>query len=122
MAATNKINILAILEGLGEMESFTDSFSTTTTITAKQRGYQTQAVADTAEAVKMGGVGTAELVIIKCISNDVDLDANFSSNFSADLTIQEGEIAIFKPYGTLYLKNSTASETSTIEYLILGTA
>ena len=121
MSVINNVNIFAELAGLGEQEMIPLAMSTTTTVSAKHHSYITQAVADTAEAVSLGGVTTAELVIVKCISNDVDFDCNYSAAFSADITVQEGEFAVFKPAGTLYLKNNDAAETSTVEIWVWGT-
>ena len=121
MAVENKINIVAVLTGLGMSEEMADTFSTTTTITKKATIYQTQAVADTAEALDLGDVGIVELIIIRCITNDVDIDCNYSESFSADITVNEGEVAVFKPAGTVYLQNDDAAETFTVEALILGT-
>jgi len=122
MSVTNKINVHLELAGLGEQEFVPMSMSTTTTVATKQHGYQTQAVADTAEALDLGGVSTAEYILVKCISNDVDLDCNYSAAFSADITVQEGEFACFKPAGTVYIKNNDAGEQSVLEYWVLGSA
>jgi len=121
MAATNNISIMAELTGLGFDERFAKSFSTTTTITAKQHTYQVQATADTAEALELGNVTTPELILIYCVSNDVDIDTSFSTSFSAEITVNEGEFAIFKPTGTVYIKNDDSSEQVTIEAYIWGT-
>jgi hypothetical protein len=121
MAVTNAVQILAILEGLGELESFADSFSTTTTITYKNKVYKEQATADTEEAVPLGGVTTPHLVIVKCIANDVDIDPSYTAaTFRAGITIQEGEFAVFMPAGSLYFKNNDAGEKSTIEVHVWG--
>ena len=120
MAVTNSINLHVELDGLGLQELFPLSMSTTTTIATKQKGYQTQAVADTAEALDLGGVTTVELIILKCISNDVDIDCNYSSSFAEDITVQEGEFTVFKPAGTVYIKNDDSGEQSVVEYLVLG--
>lgn len=120
MAVTNTINLHMELAGLGEQELIPLTMSTTTTITAKQHGYQTQATADTAEALDMGGVTTAELIILKCITNDVDIDTSFDTSFSAEIAVAEGEFTAFKPEGVVYLKNGDAGEASIVEYWILG--
>jgi len=121
MAVENTVNLFLELTGLGEQEVVPLTMSTTTTVSAKQHGYIQQAVADTAEALELGGVSTVELLIVKCITNDVDLDCNYSSSFSADVTVQEGEFAVVKPAGTVYIKNNDTAEQSTIEYWVLGT-
>jgi len=121
MAVSNSVQLLCILEGLGEVENFADAFSTTTTITYKDKVYIEQTTADTEEAVPLGGVTTPHLVIVKCIANDVDIDPSYTAaTFRAGITIQEGEFAVFMPAGSLYFQNSTASEKSIIEAIIWG--
>ena len=120
MSVENNVSIIWELTGLGKEERHADAFSTTTTITAKQHGYQTT-TADTAEALNMGDVSTAELIIINCVSNDVDIDTSYVSSFNAELTVNEGEWAVFKPTGTVYIKNDDSGEASTVEYWIFGT-
>ena len=120
MAVTNKVQVLAVLEGLGEMESFVDSFSTPTTITYKNTGYMIQATADTAEVLPLGGVTTPELIILKCISNDVDIDTSYSSSFSAEQGCKEGTFCVFRPEGAVWFKNADAAEQSTIDYWVWG--
>jgi hypothetical protein len=120
MSSTNKINLVAELNGLGLTEIIPGSFSTTTTITASQHGYVTQATADTAETLDMGGVTTAHLVIIHCVANDVDIDTSYSASFHAEITVNEGEWAVFHPTGTIYFQNNDAAEKSVLEYWIWG--
>ena len=122
MAAECNINLLAEITGLGKELRIPERFSTTAVPTRVFYQYMVQAVADTAEAIAVGDVGTIELIIMKCVANDVDVDTSFSSSFSAELTIPEGEVQIFKPTGTVYLKNDDAAELSTVEYWVIGTA
>ena len=122
MAAEASVNIIATLTGLGDVQEFSKRFSTTSTPARALYHYMTQAVADTDEALEVGDVSTIDLIILKCVSNDCDLDCNFSAAFSADITVNEGEVACFKPAGTVYLKNNDAGEQSTVEYLIVGSA
>lgn len=121
MAAECTINLLAKITGLGKELRIPEQFSTTVPTRVFYQ-YMVQAVADTAEAIAVGDVGTIELIIMKCVANDVDVDTSFSASFSAELTINEGEMAIFKPTGTVYIKNDDAAELSTVEYWIVGTA
>ena len=121
MAVSNSVQLLCILEGLGEVENFADAFSTTTTITYKHHAYDEQTTADTEQALGLGGVTTPHLIIMKCIANDVDVDCNYTAvTFRANNTIQEGEFAVFMPAGTTYIKNNDAGEKSTIEYWVWG--
>lgn len=121
MAAECKVTISAQITGLGQLFEMVDTFTTTTTATRKTYGYQVQAVADTAEALDLGDVTTPELIIIRCIANDVDIDTSFSASFSAEITVNEGEVAVFKPTGTVYIKNDDAAEAVTVEFVVVGT-
>jgi len=122
MAAEMSVTILAELTGLGLDRVFSGKFSTTNVPARALYQYMTQATADTAEALDVSDVSTIDLIIIKCILNDVDIDCDYVSTFDADITIQEGEIAVFKPAGTVYFKNNGAGEQSTIEYMVVGSA
>jgi hypothetical protein len=62
----------------------------------------------------LGDIATVEFVIIKCIANDLGI-------FDEDINCQEGETVMFKPSGTVYVKNNDSSEVSTYEYWIVGT-
>jgi hypothetical protein len=95
--------------------------STTTTCTKFAHVYQIQAVADTDEALDLGNVTTPQIVLIKCIANDVDVDCSYSASFSADITVNEGEFALFRPVGTVRIKNDDSAEAVTIEAFIWGT-
>ncbi len=70
----------------------------------------------------MGDVGTIELMIIHCISNDVDIDPSYTAaTFRAGIEIQEGEWFVGKPSGSVYFKNNDAAESVTMEYWLIGT-
>lgn len=122
MAAECNVNILAEVTGLGKELKVPERFSTTATPTRAVYHYMVQATADADEAIAVGDVGTIELIIMHCISNDVDVDTSYASSFSAEIEIQEGEMAVFKPTGTVRIKNDDSGEQSTIEYWIIGTA
>lgn len=96
-------------------------FGITTTPDRKFFNHMQQAVADTEEALDIGDLGTIGMVIVHCITNDADIDPNFSATFKAGVTVAEGEWAVFQPAGTMYLKNNDAAEQSEIEYWIIGT-
>jgi len=122
MAATGSISVIAQVDGLGKLLGFAEKFTTTATPTRAIYHYMEQATADTDEAIAVGDVGTIELIVMKCITNDVDVDTSYSASFSAEIQIQEGEVAVFKPEGTVYIKNDDSSEKSIIEYIVIGTA
>ena len=120
MAATGTINIIAELLGLGKGADFIDRFSLTNEPTLSTKQYRIQAVADTAEALDLGGVSTVDLIIIKAVANDMTIDTTWVSSFVAELNVPAGEIAVFKPSGTVYIKNEDAAEQVTYEYIIIG--
>lgn len=122
MAASCNVSIIAELSGLGKLEDLAEKFSVTGTPARALYQYMVQAVADTEEVLEVGDVATIALIILKCISNDVDIDTSFNTTFSAEIEVQEGEVAVFKPAGTVYIKNDDAAEQSTIEYIVIGSA
>ena len=122
MSASAKITI-----GIETIEIGADPFEVLkkVTITAvpdrKLYNQVKQVVVDTDEALVVGDISTVEAILVHCITNDVDIDSAFSSTFKASITVNEGEWAIFKPAGILYMKNNDAGEQSTIEYWLIGT-
>jgi len=96
-------------------------FDITATPARKYHNYMIQAVADTEEAISVGDVGTIELMIVHCITNDVEIDPCYATAFEANVEVQEGEWAMFKPSGTVYMKNNGAGESVTMEYWLIGT-
>ncbi len=120
MTASAKANLVVELTGLNKNIQYPISWSTTSTPTMFAYGRQVQTTADVAEALNLGDVTTPKLVVIECITNDVDLDCNYSSSFSADITVNEGEAAVFCPAGTVYIKNNDSEEASTFDYFIIG--
>jgi hypothetical protein len=121
MTAENTVKISGKLTGLGEGQQFAESMFTATTCTKFYHGIQIQATADTAEALEIGNVTTPQYIVLKCITNDVDVDTTYSVAFSAEITVNETEFAAFKPYGTVYIKNNDQGEASTIECYVWGT-
>lgn len=122
MAAEASISIIAELTGLGKIQQFAEKFSTTATPSRVLYQYDIQDTTNTAQALDVGDVGTIELIILKCISNDVDIDTSYVSSFNAEIEVQEGEVTIFKPTGTVYIKNDDTDEVSTFEYIVIGSA
>jgi len=122
MAAEASISIIAEVTGLGQLQTLAEKFSVTTTPARVYYQYMEQATADTAEALDVGDVGTVHLIILKCVTNDVDIDTSFATSFAAEIEVQEGEVAVFKPTGTVYIQNDDAEEKSIVEYLVIGAA
>jgi hypothetical protein len=120
MAASASISIVAELLGLGKDSSFLDRFTMAQTPAAKAENYKTQAAADTEEALDIGGVGTVDLIVIKAVQYDMEIDTSFDTTFNAELTVPAGEFAVFKPTGTVYIKNEDAGEQVVYEYFVIG--
>lgn len=122
MAAACSVKFIVELTGLGENEVFAESF--TTGVPARSlKHYAVIDAADTAQALILGDVATEELLVIKAVSGDieVDLDCADVASFDVDLTIPEGKSAIIpQPASTVYWKGDGA--TDAIEYLLIGTA
>jgi hypothetical protein len=122
MAAKAEVTIgLKVLELNAEDLDFIKRFDSTATPTRTTHMLLQQAVADTAEVLPVGDVGTVELIVMKCVTNDVDVDTTYVSAFNAEIEVQEGEWTVFKPSGTVWIKNNDAAEQSTIEYWVVGT-
>lgn len=123
MAAEATVSIIAEVTGLGQLQVLAEKFAVTTTPARVHYQYMEQATADTEEALDIGDVGTVHLIILKCVANDVDIDTSYAaSTFSAEIEVQEGEVTVFKPTGTVYIQNDDSAEKSTVEYLVIGAA
>jgi len=120
LAASGTINIIAELLGLGKDLDFVDRFTLTNTPTKSHYAYRQQAVADTAEALDVGDISTIDLIIIKAVTNDMLVDTSWVSSFTSELIVLGGEIAVFKPSGTVYINNQDSAEQCTYEYIIIG--
>lgn len=122
MAASCEVTVIGNVSGLDKELIFPEKFTTTTTPTKAFINRQIQAVADTDEALNLGGISTVELIVLKCVTNDVDVDTSYVSSFVAEITVNEGETAVFKPTGTVRIKNDDAAEVSTVQYMVIGSA
>jgi len=114
MAAEANVSIIAEVTGLGQLQVLAEKFAVTTTPARVHYQYMEQATANTAEALDVGDVGTVHLIILKCVANDVDIDTSYVTTFSAEIEVQEGEVAVFKPTGTVYIQNDDTDEKSTV--------
>ena len=124
MAATLDVSVIAELQGLGQDIAFLDKGTDGTTPTATTgRPTRTLAVADTDEALDLGGVSTVTCIVIRAIDFDLDIDLDYASSFDVDLTIKAGEVpcVIPNPAGVTQVKNNGAAETPTYEYMVVGT-
>lgn len=123
MAAEFNVSVIAELIGLGKDVSFTDKGIDGTTPTAGSYMYRTLATADTDEALDLGDVSTVGAIVIRAVTNDLDIDLDYASSFDVDLTIKAGEVAAVIPYpsGVTQIKNNGAGETPVYEYFIVGT-
>jgi hypothetical protein len=119
MAAEFTCKILAQLTGLGKELNFSEKFSTTTPILGL---YNYDSIGTTAEALDISDVTTIELIVIKNMdsTNYVELDCNYSASFSADIKLEAGKSAVFKPSGTVYAKANSAA--CKVEYIVMASA
>ena len=119
MAASCRIKLIAEVTGLGQDIDFSTNF-TTATPTLKNLNYDS--IGTDAEALDISDISTVEFVVIKNTdaTNYVEIDCNYSSSFSADIKLDAGKTAIFKPSGTVQAKANTAA--CIVEFLVIGTA
>ena len=126
MAVAVDVSIIADVSGLGEDLVFSEKFAVTETVIKAALNRQIQTTTNTSEALNLCGISTVELVIIKATSKDLILDTDCANDgaFVQDQSIAEGECRILKPDGTdgIFIKNGTAGETCTVDYLIVGSA
>jgi hypothetical protein len=120
MAAEMKVTLLGELTGLGKSEEFPELFVTTTTPTSKAKIYQLQTTDQAAEALSLGDVTTVHLIVIKAVTNHTQIDTSFSAAFHSEIDLQEGEVAVFKPSGTVYINNVDSGKKFTVEALVIG--
>lgn len=121
MAAEYQVSVNAFVNGLGKgtekKNIFTGSVAPEVTCSTEQ---QMQETADVAEALNIGAVDTILGIWIRAIDNDLAVDTSYVTTFNAELVIPEGEAHYFKPSGTVYIKNNTALEKCTFEFLVIG--
>ena len=122
MAAEANVSVICEVTGLGQLQMMAEKFSITTIPARVHYQYMEQLTADVAEVLDIGDVGTVHLIILKCIANDIDIDTSYSAPFSSEIEVQEGEVTVFKPVGTVWIENNDAGEKSKIEYLVIGAA
>ena len=120
MAASGTVNIIAQLLGLGKEMNFIDRFTLTNTPTKSHYAYKQQATGGTAEALDIGDITTIDLIVIKAVTNDMEIDTSWVSSANAELIVLEGEIAVFNPSGTVYIDNQDGVEQVTYEYIVIG--
>ncbi|KKM93552.1 hypothetical protein LCGC14_1207160 [marine sediment metagenome] len=124
MAATLDVSVIAELQGLGQDISFLDKGTDGTTPTATTgRQYRTLATADADEVLDLGDVSTVTCIIIRAVTLNLDIDLDYTSSFSADMTVKAGEIpaVIVNPVGVTRVKNNGAGETPVFEVWVIGT-
>ena len=121
MAATCELRLVGTISGIETESVFHFLGDIDGTPTKRIDTIQVQAVADTAEAVDLGNITTPMMVLIYAVENDVQIDVSYDTTFHAELTIAEGEYAVFNPSGTVYMKNATAEEVATVEVIACGT-
>ncbi len=123
MAATANISIKVCVDGVDSVpvemkDTFTDSVAPEASPKIPQLEQET---ADVAQVLDIVGIDTIRGILVKAIDGDVLIDTSFSATFSGELLIREGTSQYFCPTGTVYFKNSTASEKVKVGYLVFGT-
>jgi hypothetical protein len=109
------------ITGESNDEEISDSFVTTTTPTITVHQYKTLTTTNTKETLNIGSITTVHYIWIRSISKDMYIDPSYtSSTFRNGLTLHEGEIAMFKPTGAVWVINKTASESPIYEYIAVG--
>jgi hypothetical protein len=121
MSATYNVTVNVSVDGLGRGTEKKNTFAgdTAPEVTCGTE-QQMQETADVAEALNVGAVDTIFGVWIRAIDNDLAVDTSYVTTFSTELIIPEGEAHYFKPSGTVYVKNNTALEKCTFEFLVIG--
>ena len=123
MTASARVEIKFILNDLGNRVEADLASNITTTPTVYNQQRRVLATADTAEALGLGDVSSSQLLVIKAVLLNLEVDLDFVTTFNADLTIPAGETAIIpRPAGVVYVKNATATQTPTYEYYLVGTS
>jgi len=119
MAATCSVSVIAQVLGLGQKLEFAKRFNTATPTLAM---YNYDSIDTTEEALDISDIATIELVVIKNLdsTNYVEIDCNWSTSLSADIQLDAGKVAIFKPSGSVHAKANSAA--CNVEYIIIGTA
>lgn len=123
MAATTDVTVIVETFGLAREQKFISKKTDGTTPTTPAYNERVLAVADTDEVLDLGGVTTVAVLAIRAVTNDIDVDLDYSVAFDKDFTLKAGEPAavIPNPGGIVRVKNNGAGETPTYEFLVIGT-
>ena len=124
MAAEVDVRIQVELTGLGLNREFFDRATDGTTPTAATYNYRVLATTATEEALDLGDISTETILAIRAIDYDLNVDLSYTAaTFRNSFTLKAGEPAalIPNPGGSIYVINTTGSETPAYEYLICGT-
>jgi len=119
MAAECRTKVITEVTGLGKELIFSENF---VTATPTLKLYNYDSIDTSAEALDISDISTVEFIIIKNTdgTNYVEIDSNYSSTFSADIQIDAGKTAMFKPSGVVQAKAN--SSACLVEYIVIGTA
>lgn len=121
MTAECRVKTIVDVTGLGQELGFSTNFITATPVLAVYI-YDTAAIT-TEQPLDMSDIGTVEFIIIKNLddTNRVDIDCNYTdTTFRANVQVDAGKTAMFKPSGSVYIKAITGA--CLIEYIVIGTA
>lgn len=117
MSAECRVKLIVEVTGLGQELEFATNFTTTTPTLVS---YNYDSIGTTAEALDISDISTVEFIVIKNTdsTNYIEIDCNYSTTFSADITLAAGKTAIFKPSGVVQAKANTAA--CIVEYIVVG--
>lgn len=123
MAATVDVTIFMEVFGLAQDPKFISKKTDGTTPTETTYNLRTLGTADADEVLDLGGITTISMLAIRAIDFDLDVDLDYVSAFDGDLTVKAGEPAalIPNPAGVVRVKNNSAGESPSYEFLVVGT-
>jgi len=123
MAAEARAKVSVEVTGLGKELLFAENFVTTIAPTKAVYNYRVLGTVDTEEALDLGDITTVELVIIKAIDYELEIDCNYTAaTFRANIQLAVGEVAMFKPSSAVYVNGAESDETPAYEFIVIGTA
>lgn len=121
MAAECRVKVICEVTGLGQELEMSENFTTATPTLAMYNYDSIDYAAE--EALDISDISTVEFIIIKNLDDEnyVEIDCNYTAaTFRANIQIDAGKTAVFKPSGTVYAKADTAA--CNVEYIVIGTA
>lgn len=129
-AGSSSVNTTVTVSGLGSGSMQLSLSFAGTVPDAAIRFYRQLDTNDVNETIDMGDIATVEGMLLSCVDDScdtttgglwVDCNSDSATAFSADLLIQEGESAYFKPLGEVEVVGANEVESPLYEGVIFGT-